>query len=328
MFRSHLIPRNLSIGACGAAVLLCATTGFAKDKGAAACMTIYKSAQDHQQAGQLREARDQLAICAKATCGGLARKCAMEASQLDSDIPSIVPVVTDDSGVPVVDVQVKMDGASLTSHLDGRALAVDPGVHEFTFSTDRGVFATEKIMIVQGQRNRPITVSEHAPTRKVAEKKAEPAGAAAPQTETKASASAPAPADAPPARSETATHEDAAPATSPGNGRSLLLPLVLGSVGVVGLAGGGLLTLWGRKDNDALSQCTPNCLPSSLDHIRALYIAADISFVVGVAGLGAATWLYLRPGASDEKPPAQAASVRFDMHPTPSGAFASVRGAF
>src|SRR6202011_4498491 len=60
---------------------------------------------------------------------------------------------------PRVDVQVRVDGKILTSTLDGKALPVEAGLHEYTFATDRGVFATEKVMIAEGEQNRKIEVS-------------------------------------------------------------------------------------------------------------------------------------------------------------------------
>jgi hypothetical protein len=343
MFPQHFIRRAVPVGACGAAIFLCTTTGFAKskNKGPNACMTVYKAAQERDRSGKLQEAKDLFATCAAASCGVLAQECASEVVRLDGETPTVVPFVTDDAGAPVVDVQVKMDGVELTTHLDGRGLPVNPGVHEFTFSRDGAVFATEKVMIAQAQRNRPISVSQHAPQKSAPKKVA--AGVAPPQEAHKKEAdrqeadkqeadkkepdkkeeqeSSPSAASG----QKTATEADASGGLF-GSKQSLVLPLVVGGAGVAALATGGLLTLWGRRDNDALSQCTPNCSPSSLDHIRTLYVLADVSFGVGVVGLGAAAWLYLRSRPTEEKP-AQT-GYTFDVHPTPSGAFASVKGAF
>src|SRR5262249_41347971 len=107
-----------------------------------------------------REAKELLLACAKPACGTfLSQKCAAKYMQLDADIPSIVPLVTDDTGMPRVDVQVAMDGELLVSKLDGVALPVDPGMHEFSFSSNNNVFATQKILVIQGQRNRPVAVA-------------------------------------------------------------------------------------------------------------------------------------------------------------------------
>jgi hypothetical protein len=162
MFQKHLIHRTLPIGACAAAILLCTTLGRgAADRPQNACMTAYKGAQEREQSGHLREARELLMGCAKHTCGhAVAQECTAEFTRLDSsDIPSITPRV---KGAPSADVQVTMDGLPLASRLDGQPLSVDPGLHEFSFSTANGLFAAEKILIAEGERNRPISISLRA----------------------------------------------------------------------------------------------------------------------------------------------------------------------
>jgi len=65
-----------------------------------------------------------------------------------------------------------------------------------------------------------------------------------------------------------------------------------------------------------------------VDHIRKLYLAADISLGVGIAALGAATtWLVIGATGSKEE---HAKKPRYvvDVRPTPAGAFASVSGSF
>lgn len=124
-----------------------------------ACTVAYAEARDSADTGHLIEAKTKLAECTKVTCDSFVRQvCQGMVAQLDEDVPSIVPVVTDEAGSPRVYVEVRMDGEILTSKLTGVALAVDPGNHELTFSTDSGVFATKRVLVVQGERNRPISV--------------------------------------------------------------------------------------------------------------------------------------------------------------------------
>lgn len=124
-----------------------------------ACTVAYDEAREQADTGHLLEAKAKLDQCAKLTCDDFVRRvCQGLMAQLDEDVPSIVPVVTDDAGSPHVFVEVRMDGELLTSKLNGLALAVDPGRHELTFSNDSGVFATRRVMVVQGERNRPIAV--------------------------------------------------------------------------------------------------------------------------------------------------------------------------
>src|SRR5438105_4198057 len=95
-----------------------------------ACLTAFRAAEASEQAGRLRVAKERLFLCAQPLCArAIRRQCALRFAQLDADIPSVVPVVQDEAGTPRADVQVAVDGEPLTSHLDGRALPVDPGTH-------------------------------------------------------------------------------------------------------------------------------------------------------------------------------------------------------
>jgi len=356
MFHRNLISRTLQIGAVGAAILLCATPGTSepdkaeKATGRKACKEAFKTAQQLEQGAHLRQARDSLQACAKATCSAFMRQeCTRRYSQLGSDIPSVVPVVTDAAGVPRVDVQVTMDGELLTARLDGRALPVDPGVHEFSFSADGGVIATQKIMIVQGQRNQPISVALRS-TDKRGQKRALAASVTVPSTvDAKTGAFDKPPLDnseptpervaterpsdkAAPGKSAVksgteASFEDIQTTEAPAKSGPSTLAYVLGGAGLVGVTTGAALIYWGRKDNSALSQCSPFCQQSSLDHIKTMYLAGDIALGVGIAALGVSTVLFATSSSSKEKPLTQAA-YSVDVQPTRSGAFATVSGSF
>jgi hypothetical protein len=186
-------------------------------------------------------------------------------------------------------------------------------------------------MIVEGQRNRPILASLHA-TDKGAHKTTRSASAPPPAAQTALDPPAP----DKPASDASSPREIALPETAPAKalpedhrkkgGRSAWV-YVLGGAGLLGVGAGGLLTYWGIKDNESLANCSPNCHQASVDHIRSLYLASDVSLGVGVGALGVATWLFIRSGSSDEKPPSQEA-FKVDVHPTPSGAFASVSRTF
>ena len=161
MFHQHRIDRSFPFAVCGAAaMLLCTTSASAANRPEVnACRAAHTKAEERAQSGHLREARELFESCAKPACGGyLNQECTSQVTELDADIPTVIPVVTDGQNAPQVDIEVKMDGAVLTSKLGGQALPVDPGVHEFTFSAGEKVVATQKLMIVQGQRNRPVSI--------------------------------------------------------------------------------------------------------------------------------------------------------------------------
>src|SRR5262249_5261012 len=124
MFRERLILRASSTFACCAAILLCAETGWGQsDRPAAkrsprlprmtpecaAGSRAYRSAQESERAGRLRDAAASLETCAQARCPGLARICRARRADVSSRTPSVVPVVTDEHGDPRVDVEVRMD---------------------------------------------------------------------------------------------------------------------------------------------------------------------------------------------------------------------------
>lgn len=314
-------------------------TASAAGKGAFTCRAAYDGARGQQRAGHLREARDLLLACAKPTCGSLQKKCAAVAGRLELDLGWIVPVVTDNTGAALINVKVKVDGEALTTRLDGRPLAVDPGEHEFAFSArvgpwpGRDVSTTQTITISPGQHG-PIAVSLPPPSDGDDANAPEPALATLQDTGAASPSPAPtsAPAPGPAATPTPASAPESTPTPSRRGGPSAFAYL-FGGVGLAGLGAGGLLTYWGKTDNAALAQCTPNCQPSSVDHIRRLYLAADLSFGGGAALVGLSTLLFATTHGSEPAPKATAKdpprrSLVFDVRPARSGAFATVQGVF
>jgi hypothetical protein len=354
MFSTHLRGRPFYIGAAGAALLLCAKPGATepggKGKERRACENAYKNAVQLEQSAHLRQAKDLLLSCAKSSCGAVLRnRCVSRYTQLEADIPSVVPLVTTETGEPRVDVQVTMDGELLTPRLDGRALPVDPGLHEFAFNADGAVIGTQRVMIVQGQRNRPLNVSLRS-TDKHGSRPALGPAAGAGGADAKASLDKPAPdrraaekpeREPPPEKAEpekTAakgpTESDPSETPPPDPPRSSgpgALPYVIGAAGLAGIGGYGLFVAWGRKDNEQLAQCAPYCSPESVDHVRKMYLAADISLGVGIAALGtAATWLILGGSSSPSPKDERTSRPRYvvDVRPSPAGGFATFTGTF
>lgn len=317
--------------AAAAAVTSVARTGQAADKGASKrsiCNPVakdYAQAQKEQAAGHLARAVELYSACAATTeCGGLAPRCQARLQEARAQLPSVVPLVTDDTGNAYTEVQVKMDGTPLISRLDGMALPVAPGLHEFDFATDKGVFAKRKILVAEGQHYRPVEVHMPNPdgTPKV---EPPPSTGASPMTGRPVDVTPSAqPSSEKPVPEETRPEPADRPAPKRGPG---WLPYAVGGLGVASLGAGVLLTAWGKKDNDSLQGCQPNCFQSSVDHVRTLYLAADVAYGVGVAGLGTAAVLFLVRGSRAEAPPPPAA-VKLDVQPTRSGALASLRGTF
>lgn len=346
------IRRIGSVAAGAAAVVLVTAPSWGADKpekpkASAACNAAGVSvhaAHAAEAAGRAAEAIEAYRACAEQTgCGWLAVKCEAKIKALQTKLPTIVLVVNDDSGQPLADVEVKVDGVVRTSKLTGVGLPIEPGLHELSFSTSGGVFATEKVMVVEGQHDRLVTVTMHSQGGKGAAKASAPSAVAvappAPDSstpdkpatqETAAPAAAVTASDSTPAATKSAPAEATTEVHSAGPTHWAMprspLPYTLAAVGALGVAGGVVTTIWGSKDNSNLeNKCSPNCNPSSLSHIKTLYTVSDVSYGVGIAALGVATWLFASSRV-EEKPSASATMV--DVHPLPSGAYASVSGKF
>jgi len=337
MFQKETMTRSLRMSAWVAAILLCAAPGSGKPDKATkkaekkACTAAYKSAQERIESGRLREAKDQLEACRMSTCTQAQQnKCTAKYNQVMADLPSVVPTVTDEHGAARSDVQVTVDGQLLTTRLDGQPLYVDPGMHEFSFSTtDTGVFATQRINIGKGQRNRTIAASIRSPKKSAPAPSANAAadtGDVEPTREKSPTQTSHLTRDEAPS-SEVAT-ESASSSESNSSGGPGALPFIVGGAGLVALGTGVGFLVAGNHNNDRLSECAPYCAQETVDHVSSLYTTANVAFGVGIAAVGVATVLLWTSGPSKpEKPPTQA-SYRFDVQPTPSGAFATVSGVF
>jgi hypothetical protein len=297
------IARAPRIGGA-ALIVLFGLFGAAPARGApsgaeAECKAAYTHAQEREQAGSLREARDLLVACTKPSCSkALRQQCEVQYNTLESRIPTIVLSFTDKNGSPRADVQVQMDGQPLVSQLDGQPVAVDPGVHEFAFKTADGQTSTKKLMIVESDRGRTIDGGLAAPAPTEA-----PAQAPAPPNAPAGNASPPsgAPKEAPPPPPPPPVPEEPEPPLPPG---PRALPFALGGVGIVAVgAGAGL----------AIKQKT---LGIGLD-----CIGAGLGAVIG------AVWLLARPRPPEQRA-APHAAYTVDVHPAVGGGTASVSGRF
>ncbi len=159
MFRRRFRSRCWALAALGTALCVYARPGVADPEsdrfksGVRFCSSVYSRATLLEEAGKLRQARDLFFAGANARCIATVRKqCMNRYKRLEAEIPSVIPVVTGEDGEPRVDVQVSVDNELVASHLDGRSLPIDPGLHEFTVSINGKVIASEKIMM----RNRSL----------------------------------------------------------------------------------------------------------------------------------------------------------------------------
>jgi hypothetical protein len=317
--------------------------GAANARASRACSEAYLAGRKLERSGHLRDAKEQMLSCAQPSCAGarhgfLRRECLFRFSRLEADIPSVIPVVTDQGGDPLVDVQVMIDGEFLTSHADGLALTVDPGVHVFSAKVGGAVVDTQPVVILQGQQNRQIAIGASSAAKSPATKAPTTVKvAAAAERPTEESprakqAAAPSPAADQP---EDDADEDSERPARPIPHQGAHLTLGSGALFTIALAGGGgfgLLTYWGRKDNVRLTECTPHCPASSVDHIAKLYRAANISAVVGGVALVTGILVYATSGSGSSSEEESAArrgtAYRFGVTTTQAGALGWLSGSF
>jgi hypothetical protein len=319
MFGTHLLKRTVQMGTIVAVLAAWLPSAHSKARRMSSCAASYKGAEELVKAGSLREAKATMLKCTATRCSGQIRKeCARRVAEIESDIPTIVPLVQDVSGQPLTDVEVSMDGEVLTSKVDGRALMVDPGSRLFTFKSGGDVLANLRAVILQGQRNRTIEIALRN-------------WGALPLVKTNIPASAPPPdrsmAQAslvdPQGRPEmNIVHEASGKHFTRGT-------YAMAALGALGLAGYGATTYLGNRDVKTLEACQPNCSASSVARVERMFLAGNISLGVGVAALAAGTYLYF---TSDSPKAIEVAasqpSYRLAVQPTPAGGFASVSGSF
>jgi hypothetical protein len=256
------------------AVVATAGPAWASDPTTADCLSATEGSLTLRNQHKLRDARAQLLICSAATCpADIREECVRRVAEVNAAMPTIVFEVKDAAGNDLTGVRVDMDGSMLAEHLEGTALSIDPGEHNFTF-THAADPAVQKVFVIrEGEKDRRERVV---------------VGAAA---------VAVVPAPAPPVVTPVPGKPDPAPPSS-WTGRRIG-GLVLAAVGVAGLgigAGYGLAAM--SRHDDAQKACPRATCPDQhgVDLWSSAHTAGTISTVAFIAGGvalagGAVLWL-------------------------------------
>jgi len=224
---------------------------------ASQCLNAYEAGQRLQKAGELTRARASFEFCASDACpSALHADCTHWLEELVVVMPSVSLRVTDASGQDLPEVTVTIDDGE-ASALTDRALALEPGEHTLAFEHPRFRPLRRKLTLALAERASVVVELERI---------------------------APTPATPSPAR------ESASKELSPT--RAQLWPIWVGlGVGAVGAAGLSYFGLSARSSEQDLSRCSPNCSRQAVSEVRQDYALANISLVVGGAGLlGAGVW--------------------------------------
>jgi hypothetical protein len=300
-----LTTRPIAIlAACAASLFVGSLGSSARADDKAACVSAYEDAQTLRSKGQLRGAHEKLLVCAAQTCPKVVLdQCAGWLDEVEKAMPTVNFAVTDENGKDLADVAVSFDGAPLKSSLDGKAIAVDPGKHNFRFDAPGRKPIELMVVVREGEKARVID----ATWKGVAPLETPKAG----------------------------PHEGGAGGGAEPSGGRKLSPAfwVLGGAGVVGL---GLFATFGglglsQKSKDAgAGGCAPRCSDSEVSSIKTKFVVADVSLAVGLASLAGAgvfgiVALTSKPSAA---PPAKASSLTFTAAPTLGGGYVGLSGRF
>ncbi|MEO8874392.1 MAG: hypothetical protein ABI461_02295 [Polyangiaceae bacterium] len=140
------------------ALALLFSSHFARASETDVCVAAAERAQVERRKTQLITARNDLVACSREICPHQVRDdCKGWLAEVDEALPSIVPSFIDENGADVSEVSVSSDGAPLLGHLDGRAVAINPGAHTIVFFW-RNTSFEQKIVVREGEHDRAVTV--------------------------------------------------------------------------------------------------------------------------------------------------------------------------
>ncbi|HEX2735399.1 MAG TPA: hypothetical protein VHM70_27545 [Polyangiaceae bacterium] len=296
------------------------------ESGVQACAHAYEDAQVQRNSGHLKAAQEQLKVCVQDQCPDFVRSdCAQWLTDVNSALPTVTFAAVDSSGGDLIDVQVSIDGQVAVGSLDGRAVEVDPGLHQIVFEY-QGKKVEQNLLVRQGEKNRVVRAQIQTAIDTDGDGVLDPNDRCPTQAGDAAHAGC------------TASKIDIPPAQpAPG-----IHPLLLGTYIAGGVAAAGFITagvfaiLEGNQYKAAQKECgTPGtCTRGRIDELTASnQRKADMETVgLVVGGVGAVTGgvlFYLWMSDQDKADaPKDATALKFDVAAGPQGGFLNVAGRF
>jgi hypothetical protein len=124
-----------------------------------ACIGASEKAQALRKKMNLIDERAELSQCAASACPDqVSSHCRERLAEVNKAIPSIILVAKDGSGGDFVEVKLTIDGAPRADHLDGTAVALNPGKHTFVLEAAGQEPVTRDFVLVEGERDRRETI--------------------------------------------------------------------------------------------------------------------------------------------------------------------------
>lgn len=254
-----------------------------------ACMAAYESVQDLRADGKLRAAKSRAIECARAACPeALVKDCRQWLDQINLSLPSVVFDVRNRDGDFVAETAIYVDGERIADKLEGRAVAVDPGVHRIRAESASHQPTEMQIVVQEGQRNQKVAIVV--------------------------------------AGQSSVDQSDSGVEDVPDGERPVpAAAWVFGGVSVVGLVVGGAFLGVGLAKREDLDACRPNCAGGDVDAMMRYLVVGDIALAAGVVSAAAALTIYLtRPATSSTS----RARTILALQPLPEGLSAVVGASF
>jgi hypothetical protein len=235
------------------------------------CIKASERGQQSRDEGKLTEARRQFLFCVQDACPRpVAESCREDLATVERRLPTVVLGAKSGSGSDLVDVAVQIDGALIARKLDGLAMPLDPGPHRIRMEA-AGQVVEEQVVVIEGEKNRPVRLSFPAPP-----------GAGAPPVLPPASAADGG--EAPPSEDSSGVH----PAV-----------WIFGGLAVASVGAFAFFALKGKSEIDDLrATCAPRCVEDDVDAAKSKLLIGDVFLAVGVVSAGAATYFALAPRKS------------------------------
>ena len=123
------------------------------------CASANEDAQGLRRAGKLLAAKEKLALCVSPSCPAPVRDdCTERLTEVERATPTIVFAVKSSSGSDLTAVTLLSDDTVIADHVEGKAIAVDPGKHVFTARTAAGDSAQLELVVREGQKGRSESI--------------------------------------------------------------------------------------------------------------------------------------------------------------------------
>jgi hypothetical protein len=143
---------------------LSARASSAADPRGQACFDAAEKGQEQRDEGKLLAARESFLACSREPCHGVVKTdCITWLADVEARLPSVVVSARDPEGRDLADLTVTLDGRPFLTHLDGKAVSVDPGAHLFRFAHAPSPALSETVILYEGGKNRLLTARFQAP---------------------------------------------------------------------------------------------------------------------------------------------------------------------